>query len=157
MGTLWPLIDQSTAREMSQHLSGSADWPFWINLINLVTLPFCCQSSKQNVKRKLAPLLQVVRKYKHGDQTLRSEKPLSIGKIAHQQMASGSRDSLQNTLRRDFKYGRKPKTLAPSASYDYWGQSRIITHAISVSMLKSLNKFGALDSQSTCGIVNTKE
>lgn len=75
VGTLWLLIDQSTAREMSPRLSGSADWPFWINLINLVTLPFCCQSSNQNVKRKLAPLLQAVRKYKPGDQTPRREKP----------------------------------------------------------------------------------
>lgn len=40
----WPLIDRSAAREMSQPLCGSADWPFCISLINLVILPFCCQS-----------------------------------------------------------------------------------------------------------------
>lgn len=55
-GTLWPPIDQSTATEMSQPLGGSAHWPFSLKLINLATLPFCCQSSKPKCHKKTGTL-----------------------------------------------------------------------------------------------------
>lgn len=55
-GTLWPPIDQSTATEMSQPLCGSAHWPFSLKLINLATLPFCCQSSKPKCHKKTGTL-----------------------------------------------------------------------------------------------------
>lgn len=45
----------------------------WINLVHSVTLPFCCQSSKRNVKRNTASLLWVVREFKQGDRTFRKE------------------------------------------------------------------------------------
>lgn len=63
---LKPLSDQSIATEMSQYCCGSADWPLWINLINLATLPFRCQSSHWNVKRKSTPLVWVERHSKQG-------------------------------------------------------------------------------------------